>query len=34
MEILKADVKLLETVNFFEPIEEAEGEEARDSPLK
>lgn len=33
MEILKADVKLSETVNFFEPIEESEGEEGKDSPI-
>eukprot|EP00826_Nyctotherus_ovalis_P039850 TRINITY_DN3862_c0_g3_i9.p1 TRINITY_DN3862_c0_g3~~TRINITY_DN3862_c0_g3_i9.p1 ORF type:complete len:139 (+),score=31.90 TRINITY_DN3862_c0_g3_i9:476-892(+) len=32
MEILRADVKLLETINFFEPIEETE--EARESPLE
>jgi len=33
MEMLKADVKLSETVNFFEPIEETESEEGRDSPV-
>lgn len=30
--MLKADVKLSETINFFEPIEETESEEGRDSP--
>lgn len=31
MELLKGDVKLTETVNFCETIEESEGEEGKDS---
>lgn len=32
IELLKCDVKLSETVNFCETIEEAEGEEGKESP--
>lgn len=32
VELLRGDVKLTETVNFCETIEESEGEELKDSP--